>query len=41
MKKEYKDNYGGIEEDLSLKSIGVYFVVCLTCGLAPIIVMFL
>ena len=39
--KKYTDNYGGIEEDLSLKAIGVYFGVCLICGLAPIIIMFL
>ena len=35
MKKEYKDNYGGVEEDLSLKAIGVFFIICMVCALTP------
>ncbi len=35
MKKEYKDNYGGVEEDLSLKAICVFFIICMVCALTP------
>jgi len=39
--KKYIDNYGGIEEDLSLKAITIWFVICLACGLSPLLVLFL
>jgi len=38
--KQYKiDNYGGIEEDLSLKSLAICFGICLICGLSPLLIL--
>ena len=39
--KNHEDNYGGIEEDLSLKSLAIWFIICLTFGLSPLLVLFL
>jgi len=39
MKKYLKNNYEGIEEDLSLKSIGLFFGISLLIGIGQFFIL--
>jgi hypothetical protein len=39
MKTKQQSNYGGIEEDLSLKALAVFFIIGLSIALVPLLVL--
>jgi hypothetical protein len=39
MKTKQQSNYGGIEEDLSLKALVVFFIIELSIALVPLLVL--
>lgn len=39
MKKD-TDNYGGIKEDLSIKALTIWFLICFLFGSVPVIIFY-
>jgi len=40
MKTREENNYGGIEEDLSIKALAIWFVLCFLFGSLPMIMFY-